>query len=367
MGKLGVQRMQADYQQMPNVQKKKDSNEVTEDFKKLLKDKPEAEKEEVKESSQGKEEAVQTEKPEQKEVNETLLSVQMSHLLCNNCVPVQTEKAETAVQADTVAEAVERLSTAENGEQMILSVAEQQVQNKSESEGKQLDVENVQTEGHEVLPQEEQVSRPAAEKLHSENEQKSESIRENKHISRENAEVPEAQADTVPMSVVKPEQEIKEPIFSSEHRQVYRTAEAMRVERPEEIPQKLSEQLLIKTAEGVNEFEIQVEPEHLGKIAIKVVYEQGQTTVLIACSEKKTQELLGQHARELGNVMERNLGEETTVYVEKETTDYLNQNDRENEQARRESEQQRQREESRKQKSEDAARFLQKLRLGLNG
>lgn len=116
----------------------------------------------------------------------------------------------------------------------------------------------------------------------------------------------------------------------------------------------------------MNEFEIQIEPEHLGKIAIKVLYEHGQTTVQIACSEKRTQELIGQNAREIGNVMERNLGEETTVYVEKQTPDYLNQNGKENDHSGRESEQERQREENRKHKTEDAAQFLQKLRLGLS-
>lgn len=53
------------------------------------------------------------------------------------------------------------------------------------------------------------------------------------------------------------------------------TTEHVHVSKPEEIPQKLTEELVVKTSKGVKEFEIQLEPANLGKIAIKVNYEQG--------------------------------------------------------------------------------------------
>lgn len=139
----------------------------------------------------------------------------------------------------------------------------------------------------------------------------------------------------------------------------------MTVRQPEEIPQKLTEQLLVKTARGVNEFEIHIEPVNLGKIAIKILYEQGQTTISILCSEKKTMELVGQNARDIGNVMEQNLGGTTTIILDKQDTDYLNQERNDNGQAEREAQQEKQKEEGRKHKAEDAEQFLQKLRLGL--
>lgn len=146
---------------------------------------------------------------------------------------------------------------------------------------------------------------------------------------------------------------------------VYENVTTVHVEQPEELPQKVTDQLLSKLAEGVTEFEIHIEPANLGKLAIKVLYEGGQATISIICSEKKAWEALGQNAREIGNIIDHNLGEETTIIVEKQETDYLNQTKDENEQAGKE--QQKQKENGKNQDSEDAGDFLQKLRLGLAG
>lgn len=141
--------------------------------------------------------------------------------------------------------------------------------------------------------------------------------------------------------------------------------ERMNVTNPEEILEKLPENIVEKISTGVREFEIQIAPEHLGKIAIKVLYERGNTMISIACSEQKTMDMLAKNARELGAVMERNLGEETTVVVEKKEMDYLHQNDKGHGDDRRQSEQERQREEQRKHSTDTSGQFLQRLRLGL--
>ena len=74
---------------------------------------------------------------------------------------------------------------------------------------------------------------------------------------------------------------------------------------------------------------------------------------------------LSQNAREIGNIIDRNLGGETTIIVDKQETDYLNQTRDENEQT---NQNQRQKEEkSQNQDGEDAEQFLQRLRLGLTG
>lgn len=138
------------------------------------------------------------------------------------------------------------------------------------------------------------------------------------------------------------------------------------VRQPEEIPQKLTEELLVRTSQGRKEFEIQIMPEHLGKIAVKVLYENGQTTVSILCAEKATHDMVAKNAREIGTVMEQNLGAPTTVVVEKQEADYLEQHTNENAHAGRDSEQERQREQQQKQKAADSEQFLQKLRLGLH-
>lgn len=145
----------------------------------------------------------------------------------------------------------------------------------------------------------------------------------------------------------------------------YETVTTVHVEQPEELPEQVTNQLLSKLVEGVKEFEIHIEPANLGKLAIKVLYEGTQATISIVCSEKRALDVLGQNAREIGNIIERNLGEETTIIVEKQETDYLNQTRDENEQAGQE--QQKEKENGKNQDSEDAGDFLQKLRLGLAG
>ena len=143
------------------------------------------------------------------------------------------------------------------------------------------------------------------------------------------------------------------------------TAARVYVEQPEELPEKVTDTLLAKLVEGVKEFEIHIEPVNLGKIAVKVLYEGSQATISIVCSEKRAMDALSQNAREIGNIIDRNLGGETTIIVDKQETDYLNQTRDENEQA---NQNQRQKEEkSQNQDGEDAEQFLQRLRLGLTG
>lgn len=136
------------------------------------------------------------------------------------------------------------------------------------------------------------------------------------------------------------------------------------VTQPEELPDKLTDQILGKMQEGVQSFEIEIEPENLGKIAVKIMYEDGQATVSILCTEKKALDVLGNHAREIGSIIDRNLGGETKIFVEKQEPDYLNQNKDENQHGKQD-EQGQQKESNKKQDSEDSEQFLQKLRLGL--
>lgn len=138
------------------------------------------------------------------------------------------------------------------------------------------------------------------------------------------------------------------------------------VPQTEQLPEKLTDQLLVKMEQGVQSFEIEIEPENLGKISVKIMYEDGQTTVSIFCTEKKALDALGNHAREIGSIIDRNLGGETKIFVEKQEPDYLNQNRDENQHGKQE-EQEQQKERKQKQDQEDSEQFLQKLRLGLMG
>ena len=141
--------------------------------------------------------------------------------------------------------------------------------------------------------------------------------------------------------------------------------ETIHVSQPEELPKELTKELVLKTTAGQNEFEIQITPKQLGDITVRVLHQDGMSVVSIVCSEKKTMELLAQSAKDIGAVMEQNLGKPTEIYVEKHEGENFWQEQQENDHAGRESEQQRQREQQEKMKAAKSARFLQELRLGL--
>ena len=141
----------------------------------------------------------------------------------------------------------------------------------------------------------------------------------------------------------------------------------VRVHQPAELPEEVTEQIVTKMENGIDEFEIHIEPENLGKIAVKISYQQGEANVSLICSEKKAVEALGNNLKEICGVIERNFGGHTTVIVEKPENDYLNQARDDNGQGRQEAQQEQNKEGRKEQNEDDTEQFLQKLRLGLAG
>ena len=76
-------------------------------------------------------------------------------------------------------------------------------------------------------------------------------------------------------------------------------------------------------------------------------------------------ELLAQSAKEIGSVMEQNLGKPTEIYVDEQKSETLWQDGQQDQDhSGRESEQYRQKEEQEKMQKAENTRFLQELRLG---
>lgn len=139
---------------------------------------------------------------------------------------------------------------------------------------------------------------------------------------------------------------------------VYATVHA---ENQEKLEADLSEQILRQVRTGKRELEVQLEPHNLGKINIKVTYEENQISVSVLCTESKTLKLLSQSAADLGSILESNIERPVQIVVDKQENDYLNnQQQKEGGQQQREQQQ----EQSRDENSED---FLQKMRLGILG
>lgn len=386
MGQLNIRTLDVRYAKPENVSAKKDTKDVSDDFKKLLGESPKQEQEVS--SEPGKETAAteqESEKPSEDVKTEEMLSgMQMGQLLWGiqnfqtqpkETSEVQPTDTELAVQPELnigVAEAVENVvmpeenaAVQETAEQEVMTAAPVMVEadDKKSAEAFEMPVAQNQEKVADTYPQ--------AEK--SENTQvevKPEASEMNAHKGEISKEEPKAKDGTNDSQLQK--EQFVQPVaahnvenVSSARETQHVQTQTMHVSQPEEIPEKLPAEMLTQISKGVKEFEIQIAPEHLGKIAIKVLYEDDQTIISIACSEKKTMDIMGHHAREIGDIMERNLGTATEIYVEEKAEDYLNQKGNENDQSGRESEQDRQREESRKQKTDDSGQFLQKLRLGL--
>lgn len=137
---------------------------------------------------------------------------------------------------------------------------------------------------------------------------------------------------------------------------VYTTVNA---ENLEDLETKLSEQILKQIRVGRGELDVQLEPYNLGKIRIKVSYEDNQVSVSVLCSESKTLKLLAQSAGELGSILENNLERPVQILVDKQGADYLNN---QKEQGSGQEQHQPQHENRKEENRED---FIQKLRLGI--
>lgn len=128
---------------------------------------------------------------------------------------------------------------------------------------------------------------------------------------------------------------------------------------PDALQSGISEAIIKQIDSGKKELEIQLEPLNLGKIRIKVSYEDDEVSVSVLCSESKTLKMLSQSAGDLGSILESNLERPIQIFVDKQEADYLNN---QQESGGRQEQQQNQQQDSSKENSED---FIQKLRLGI--
>lgn len=345
-----------------NVKSGNQAKEASDDFKKLLqgqtdeggtvaKDtktekKPEGSKESKDETEPVKDDKVQTEgllaayqmdlgmRPEMIQAESVVEEVMIPEVQMSEEVQIQT------VGADLTAEEVmpEQVPT-----DAVIQTAEQKPAEKA--------------------PVTEDVTSQAVQPKEAAQETKPETVTVQKKSEETGEEAVQTDTRTAEQAV---QPQTAEPVKAEVQEALPQETVRVQVPQPEALPEKMTDQIMAKMSDGVQEFEIQIEPENLGKIAVKILYNEGQTTVSILCSEKRTLDILGRSAGELGQVIEKNLGGTTTIIVDKQESDYLNQTRDENEQNGRESEQE-QKQNKKDQNAEDAEQFLQKLRLGLAG
>lgn len=124
------------------------------------------------------------------------------------------------------------------------------------------------------------------------------------------------------------------------------------------LTEDLGQYLDTKISTKAGKLEISLEPEHLGKLTIRLEYEKGKTEVTIFSSSAKTLEILSKEAGNLARILEDKTGTPTVIYTPDQTQngENLDEHASQNQGGRQEHREQRQ-------KPDDS--FAQQLRLGL--
>ena len=123
---------------------------------------------------------------------------------------------------------------------------------------------------------------------------------------------------------------------------------------------QLADSVLVKVQENTNEYELQLSPQELGKIKIKLVLEDGRISISMFCENQKAADLLGLTSARLKGIIEERTGSEAYVEVQKEDANPYSEQEKENSNSRGYDESRRQ-----DKKHDNAADFMQQLRLGL--
>lgn len=79
----------------------------------------------------------------------------------------------------------------------------------------------------------------------------------------------------------------------------------------------LADKILLRSVgKNNNTFEIQLKPQELGSIKIKLVFEQGKVNVAMFCENQKAAELLSASSAKLSEMIESRTGDQTSVLVQ---------------------------------------------------
>lgn len=126
---------------------------------------------------------------------------------------------------------------------------------------------------------------------------------------------------------------------------------------------QMADKILYKMNEGKQEFDLQLNPKELGKLNIKLTFENGNAQVLITCSNSKAQNMMASLTDNIRGILEANTGLTSTIHLQQEDMlqgQYNQESNHQEGNAKQQSSQQ----ENKNQSSDDLS-FMDKLRLGL--
>lgn len=124
----------------------------------------------------------------------------------------------------------------------------------------------------------------------------------------------------------------------------------------EKLVTEVAKNITIKT-DGKNEYELQLDPENLGKIKVKLLFEDGKLSVSLLCNNSKTANLLSEGISNLGQAIQQNTKSEVTVNVSEES--YLNDNQNQQDKHNNQNQQQQ------RNNKQDETEFADTMKLGL--
>lgn len=130
----------------------------------------------------------------------------------------------------------------------------------------------------------------------------------------------------------------------------------------QQVASQVADTITAKISEGSQEFILKLNPDQLGSIEIKIVFENGKAQVFMNCSEAATQRTMLMNADMIKQIIESNMNQPTSVIVENASDKMGNYEDQ------RQENQNRQEEHKDDQNAESEAEtmsFIQQLRLGL--
>lgn len=129
----------------------------------------------------------------------------------------------------------------------------------------------------------------------------------------------------------------------------------------EDLPQELGKAVMPGKAGDSQTLTVELEPVSLGKLTIRLQYEEGRTLVSVMTSNPKTLELLNEKATEIAAILKDRTGEETVIYTEEPQRE---PGEEANEQGNRGGQPREHKEQKEEQRSQTES-FVQQLRLGL--
>ena len=115
-------------------------------------------------------------------------------------------------------------------------------------------------------------------------------------------------------------------------------------------------------SQGKHVFDMELNPANLGKINVKMIFENGNAEIIMTTSSAKAHQLLSNQTDALRAILEQTLGMNNNIEV-KQAEQAAEQFDRDNfqEQSKEKGQQQ----EQEKRKNDEDVSFVEKLRLGL--